>query len=1404
MGSTRVTRLSRRPSTFILSALLTFALLPAWPAGAVVAPPHPTEKPGVAGAVGNLDVRVNSRRDLVRVLSGNRIDTRVTGARATTQIQAVQQGAARLKAASPGAEVRFSPLFGAPEIVRNHQGALTGAAPGKAGKDIVLDFLRANEGLYGLSAVDLTNLHWKGESVDRKSGLRMVRFEQTANGLPVFQSDTRVTLDRNGRIFRVVGLLAPDAPVNALAVSPQVTAQQALAIAMKSVGISLDPAKMSLKNATPDGSRVDVVAGDPQIKGSVASHLVYFPLGPGVLVPAWQQITFAKGPGDWNTLVDAGSGVLLWRKNMRSYASTEEARFSVYVQGDGKTPAESPAPHSPTNVTPGSGTQFPEIARTTVNMSTAQDTTASPDGWIPDGGNTTTGNNTDTYLDTDADDAPDAGLLDDNGRPVGNVDANTHQRDFLGTGYAYTPAPMGGNPDAGTPPTDTQAQRGTVTHLFYLTNWYHDRLYSFGFDEAAGNFQTNNFANGGTGGDPVLAECQDGSGTDNSNFSTPPDGTSGRMQMYIFDFPTPNRDGSLDATVVLHELTHGTSNRLIGDGNGLIWDEGGGMGEGWSDFYALSLLNSSNAFPPNAEYVAGAYATYQFLGLTDNYLYGIRRFPYSTDNSVNPLTWADVDDVTINTAGGIAPSPLNVFFAGGGALEVHNVGEIWANTLWEVRSRIIADPAGANGDVPTGNDKMLSIVTDGLKMTPINPSFTDARDALIDADCAANACANEKWIWGGFADRGLGYKAISPLGQDGIVGAGAFLGVGESFSIPYLDVNNLTVDDTLGNNNGAIDPGEPIKLTVDLLNPWHDTAMNVASATATLTTSTPGVTILTGSSVYSAIAAQGVTSGTPFLFLVPTSALCGQSIHFTMTVTSTLGTKSVDFTVRVGNPTGPGTPVTYTRTIPSGLAIPDNDLRGVTDAMTIADDLDVSQLEFRVDDLQHTFTGDLVVGLKAPSGYGTSLIYMRGSFIGDSDGDNFVNTLITANSTNDLNLSGAADAPYTLDWLPAFNSPIWSLFGIPNLGPDPIDQFSYTEGRSSQGVWKVHVADEARFDTGQLNTWSLIVTPTAFTCTAFAATAAVSGTKTVAGSFVAGGAITYTVTLNNTGSGAQADNPGNEFTDALPSTLTLVSATATSGTATANVATNTVTWNGALPAVVGQVTITIHATIKSNTAGQTIANQGQIAFDADGNGTNEATAVTDDPGTAAKNDPTQLTVGPGADVTGTKAVTGSTNEGGTVTYTVVLTNSGNAAQADNPGNEFTDSLPAGLTFVSVTATSGVAAQSAGTVTWNGAIPAGGSVTITIQATINPGTAGTTISNQGTIHFDGDNNGTNEATGLTDNPATVTPVIDPTTFQVTQSVIDVPTLSPLGFAILALLLAGAGFALLRRKRTVLGV
>ena len=139
-------------------------------------------------------------------------------------------------------------------------------------------------------------------------------------------------------------------------------------------------------------------------------------------------------------------------------------------------------------------------------------------------------------------------------------------------------------------------------------------------------------------------------------------------------------------------------------------------------------------------------------------------------------------------------------------------------------------------------------------------------------------------------------------------------------------------------------------------------------------------------------------------------------------------------------------------------------------------------------------------------------------------------------------------------------------------------------------------------------------------------TAQVSGTKVVSGSFFPGSTVTYSVVLNNTGNATAADNPGNEFSDVLPSSLTLVSATATGGTAVATVGTNTVTWNGSI-APAGSVAITITATINAAVLpGTVITNQGAIAFDADLNGTNESATTTDDPAVAGANNPTSFTV----------------------------------------------------------------------------------------------------------------------------------------------------------------------------------
>jgi uncharacterized repeat protein (TIGR01451 family) len=1195
-----------------------------------------TSKPSL---VGNFDARVNGRTALATAAASRPAANATLHAQFAPSLAAAMasrgKAAADFRVRVPTATIEFSPGTLAPENVYSSAGPLT--APSTApSSDIAKSFLRSESALYGLSDADIESLELIGESVS-PSGLRMLRVRQVVNGRRVFMSETRILLDPQGSVLRTLGALVPGAEASAEPDGNLISASTALIAAMTSVGVSLQTAQIHEPAAAGAPVGVGIIrVDDARISGDVGSELVYFPLLPGTLIPAWQQVTFTSGSGAFTTIVDAATGTLLWRKNIQSHASTQDARFSVYVQADGATPT-SPAPHAPTTQAPGAGTQYPAISRTTVSMFSAQNLTASPNGWITDGGSTTTGNNVDAYLDLNADDtAGAADGLDNNGRPIGNPDAATHLRDFLGStprDFGYTPAPLVSNPDAGDPPTNVPYRRGVVTNLFYLANWYHDKLYALGFDEAAGNFQTNNFGHGGTGGDPVLAEAQDGGGTNNANFATPPDGMSGRMQMYIFPGPTPDRDGDLDPDIVLHEMTHGTSNRLMGNGTGLLWDVGGGMGEGWSDFYALSLQHNTNADDPNGEYGAGAWTVYK-LGpppLTDNYLYGIRAFPYSTVNTINPQTWADVDDITVSTAGGIAPSPLD--FGSNGAGEVHNIGVIWANTLWEVRSRVIA----ANGNsVPTGNGKMLQIVTDAMKLTPANPSYVQARDALIAADCAGNACANEDSIWGGFADRGLGYNAIAPLAQSGIEGFAAYTGVKESFVVPHLDVQTVAVNDSLGNNNGKIEAGEPIRLIPTMFNPWHVASKNITSATVVLTSSTPGVTVLRNASSVGAVAAQGTLAGSPFLISVGAATLCGQSLDFTATITSQPGNvvSTAAFKIRVGNASGTDAPITYTSTIMGGLAIPDNDLLGVTNVLSIADDKEISSIQFRVDNLTHTFVGDLGLGLKGPTGYGATMIFHPGSYINGSgnSGNDFINTVIDDTSSNDLDLALPAAAPFTGTWATAFNSPVFNTFNPvtdPGFFPDPVGQLSRFNGGTTKGNWTVFVADWAASDTGTLNAWSVIVTPKHFVCAAFTPAPLVLGTKSVTGSFTPGGAIAYTVVLTNAGAASQGDNPGNEFSDVLPSSLALVSATANSGTAVANVGTNTVTWNGSIAAA-SSVTITINATVKVTTPGGTVvSNQGTISYDSDNNGTNDATGVTDDPSTLGANDATSFTVAAG-------------------------------------------------------------------------------------------------------------------------------------------------------------------------------
>src|SRR5882672_1214411 len=174
------------------------------------------------------------------------------------------------------------------------------------------------------------------------------------------------------------------------------------------------------------------------------------------------------------------------------------------------------------------------------------------------------------------------------------------------------------------------------------------------------------------------------------------------------------------------------------------------MGEGWSDWYSLSLL-SEPGDDPNAAYAEGGYVTYQLSGMTSNYYFGIRRYPYCTDMTKNPLTFKDIDPNQASTHPGIPRSGI----VGTQADEVHNQGEVWCVTLWEARAKLITKYGYS-----VGNQLALQLVTDGMKQTLANPNFLQARDGILTADNLNTGGANVGEIWTAFAKRGMGFGVM--------------------------------------------------------------------------------------------------------------------------------------------------------------------------------------------------------------------------------------------------------------------------------------------------------------------------------------------------------------------------------------------------------------------------------------------------------------------------------------------------------------------------------------------------------------------------------------------------------------------------------------------------------------------
>ncbi|VDC06722.1 unnamed protein product [Peniophora sp. CBMAI 1063] len=336
------------------------------------------------------------------------------------------------------------------------------------------------------------------------------------------------------------------------------------------------------------------------------------------------------------------------------------------------------------------------------NLANPENTAASPLGWVTS--TTTAGNNAIAYKTSQ----------------TTGVAKESSTGSFI---YTANPAQA---------PTVTANVNAAIVNAFYVVNSIHDISYLYGFTEAAFNFQNDNQGKGGAGNDRVTISVQDSAGTDNADFSTPADGSSGHMRMFLWDITNPERDGALENDIVSHENTHGITNRMTGGGTGrcLQTNEAGGMGEGWSDTMADWLENDSKI----SDFVMGQYVI--------NDPAGIRSHPYSRSTTTNPLNYGSLKTLS----------------------EVHDIGEAWANTLHNVLAALVdargfSTTAKTDASGTTGNVVFMHLMIDALPLQPCNPTFLTGRDAIIQADANRYAGANKCTLWKAFASRGLGVNA---------------------------------------------------------------------------------------------------------------------------------------------------------------------------------------------------------------------------------------------------------------------------------------------------------------------------------------------------------------------------------------------------------------------------------------------------------------------------------------------------------------------------------------------------------------------------------------------------------------------------------------------------------------------
>ena len=594
---------------------------------------------------------------------------------------------------------------------------------------IALDYVRAHPRTFELDDNDLAGLRLR-RAYRSGGGDVHLQWEQLYRGIPVFGPGLRANVASDGRLINVGAGALPDP--GASSIEPRLSALDALLAAARAAGAPLAPGHPG----APQGNEraTTFTSGD-------RASLTLF----GGDRLAWRVLLRSDPTHVYDAVVDADSGESLYRVNLVKEAADDASVFQNY---------------------PGATAGGVQVTRSLTP-------------WLSEPARTRLfGQNAWVYGDpTDDDDGvgTDPGPAPGDEIPPGAGAVPDDEWTYPQTTQLTPTDPNQHCPAAGCTWNDwdssttfswTVNRNQAGTQLFYYVNTFHDHLRDasgIGFNGSSANFE---------GADRVQAQVDDGSTTDVGPFTgfpdcnhignayviPVPDGQPLFMQIYLWSnactvsagLALNDVNAADDGLIVYHEYTHGMTNRLVTDASGnpaMNGRQPGAMDEGIADWYALDFLTGQGFETDTAtpgELTAGRYENDRLRSQAWDCPVGAAASacPGNGTAGSGGYTYGDFGRIS-----GLGP-------------EVHADGEIWVETLWDLRTRMIA----AHGLSP-GVIRTRALVTDGLRLAPANPTYLDMRNAILQAD-TNRGFGDHALLWSVFAGRGMGFRARTTGNDD--------------------------------------------------------------------------------------------------------------------------------------------------------------------------------------------------------------------------------------------------------------------------------------------------------------------------------------------------------------------------------------------------------------------------------------------------------------------------------------------------------------------------------------------------------------------------------------------------------------------------------------------------------------